>query len=135
MDDRWRDAFLNEQARSLGDRPIGHGGFAFNLAFDTVATAGLGAIWSTGEALVARTGTAMLNRSLIAEEIGTVAHPLAGISAREVIDMTASKGLQTQRDSLILWSGLGRDGPVRAQAFAREFGGTTLEMTPRLRTR
>jgi hypothetical protein len=58
------------------------------------------------------------------------AHPLAGMAARDVVDMAAARGLQTQRDSLILWSGLGRDGPVRAQAFAREFGGTTLEMTP-----
>lgn len=67
--------------------------------------------------------------SLAAEEVAA-AHPLAGLAPSDVIDMAAARGLQTPRDSLILWSGLGRDGTARAQAFASEFGGTTLEMTP-----
>lgn len=64
-----------------------------------------------------------------AAEVIDVAHPLASMSAREVIELAADRGLRTPRDSLILWSGLGRDGVARSQAFAREFGGMTLEMT------
>lgn len=78
---------------------------------------------ASGPASLARLGP-------VAETTINAAHPLAGIAARDVVGVAASKGLQTQRDSLILWSGLGREGPARAQAFAREFGGTTLEMTP-----
>lgn len=66
-DQRWVDAIRSDQARSLGDRPIEDGGFVANVLFDTIATAGVGAVWRTGEAVVARTGTAMLNRSIAAE--------------------------------------------------------------------
>ena len=58
-----------------------------------------------------------------------LSHPLAGLSADEVIQMATLKGLQTPRDSLLLWSGFGREGVDRSQAFAKAFGGVTLELT------
>jgi len=60
------------------------------------------------------------------------AHPLEGWTAQQVVDYANSLGVQTDRDQLILWSGLGpgREGILRSQAWAAEFGGTTLEMTP-----
>jgi hypothetical protein len=59
-------------------------------------------------------------------------HPLEGITPNEVIEKVRSLGLQTQRDELILWSGLGpgRIGIERSQAYAVDNGGRTLEMTP-----
>lgn len=59
-------------------------------------------------------------------------HPLAGRSVEEVIEMANQHGLTTERDGLVLWSGLGRAnaGVDRSTAFATQTGGQTLEMTP-----
>lgn len=61
-----------------------------------------------------------------------VPYPLAGVSPARVIEQVNAMGLRTNRDELILWSGLGRgrDGVIRSQAYAAENGGRTLEMTP-----
>jgi len=58
-------------------------------------------------------------------------HPLQGFTPAEVVQQVQALGLQTPRDSLLLWSGLGRgrEGIVRSQAYAAENGGITLEMT------
>ena len=69
MDGRWHDAFLNDAARSLGDRPIENGGLVFNAALDVVATGGLGLVFRAGESLAVRTGTMMLGRRAAAESI------------------------------------------------------------------
>ncbi len=45
---------------------------------------------------------------------------------REVV---SHLGIKTPHDQLVLWSGLGKNGKVRAAAYAKEAGGITLEMT------
>jgi hypothetical protein len=68
---------------------------------------------------------------MAADFIGPV-HPLQGMTPAQVINQARSLGLQTRRDELLLWSGLGSDkaGILRSQAYAAEYGGRTLEMTP-----
>lgn len=56
-------------------------------------------------------------------------HPLAGLSAENVVRLVNELGLETPKDQLLLWSGLGRDGVKLSQAYARANGGITLEMT------
>ncbi len=67
-----------------------------------------------------------------AEGAASVAHPLQGMSAAEVIQQANALGLRTQRDELVLWSGLGRGrtGIEGSQSYAAQYGGRTLEMTP-----
>lgn len=63
---------------------------------------------------------------------GTSLHPLQGLTREDVVQAVQVLGVKTERDSLLLWSGLGPgdQGILRSQAYAAEFGGTTLEMTP-----
>jgi hypothetical protein len=65
------------------------------------------------------------------EFIGPV-HPLQGMTPTQVVGQVKALGLQTQRDELLLWSGLGsgQQGVLRSQAYAAPNGGRTLEMTP-----
>jgi hypothetical protein len=51
------------------------------------------------------------------------------LTATEINEVVAHLGVKVPRDQLILWSGLGANGQVRAAAFAKEAGGITLEMT------
>ncbi len=62
----------------------------------------------------------------------SVAHPLESMSPADVIKQVQSLGVQTERDELLLWSGLGRgrEGIIRSQTYAVQNGGRTLEMTP-----
>jgi len=59
-------------------------------------------------------------------------HSLEGLSPSNVVRLVDELGLQTPKDSAVLWSGLGRDGAgiARSQQYAFERGGMTLEMTP-----
>ncbi len=59
-------------------------------------------------------------------------HPLAGLSSGNIVRLVDELGLETPKDQLILWSGLGRGnaGIKLSQEFARANGGVTLEMTP-----
>jgi len=56
-------------------------------------------------------------------------HPLTGFSTTDVVKKAEALGLQTPKDSFVLWSGLGRNGVEKAQDFASSNGGVTLEMT------
>jgi RHS repeat-associated protein len=47
-----------------------------------------------------------------------------------IIRQTKARGLATPRDGLVLWSGIGRHGKTKSQAWAKVNGGQTLEMTP-----
>jgi len=62
----------------------------------------------------------------------TRAHPLQGWTRQQVIAQAESLGLATPPSAFLPWSGLGPGdtGIIRSQAYAREFGGMTLEMTP-----
>jgi len=52
------------------------------------------------------------------------------LSADQILKNAQKLGFETQKDSLLLWSGLGKNGAKVAQDFAAKNGGTTLEMTP-----
>ena len=93
----------------------------------TVATAGQFALAKAGmSGVVGGTGLRASAAS------GGVAHPLAGMAPTDVINSVQQLGLQTGRDELLLWSGLGRgrEGIIRSQEYAAQNGGRTLEMTP-----
>lgn len=58
------------------------------------------------------------------------AHPLEGLSPQQIAQMAIDRGVATSRDSLILWSGLGKNGVAISQQYAQQLGGMTVEMTP-----
>jgi hypothetical protein len=51
------------------------------------------------------------------------------LTAKEISEVVTHLGVKTPRDQLVLWSGLGAKGDIRAAAYAKEAGGMTLEMT------
>jgi hypothetical protein len=61
-----------------------------------------------------------------------IKHPLAGLSEENVVRLANELGLETPKDQLILWSGLGREGQgiKLSQQYATKHGRITLEMTP-----
>src|SRR6185312_12509216 len=60
----------------------------------------------------------------------TSVHPATGMSPDQIINTALSLGVKTERDQLILWAGLGEKGPEISNAYANQFGGTTLQQTP-----
>jgi hypothetical protein len=88
-----------------------------------------GGVVAGGVVAAKKVGSVVANSVSLA---ATAVHPLEGLSPSNVVRLADELGLQTPRDALILWSGLGREraGIVRSQAYAAENGGMTLEMTP-----
>lgn len=54
---------------------------------------------------------------------------LKHFSVKNIIHQAERMGLDTPKDSLILWTGFGKEGITISKDFARANGGTTLEMT------
>jgi hypothetical protein len=77
-------------------------------------------------------GNGLVPDSTINVPAAARAHPLEGLSPDNVTRLADEMGLETPRNSLVLWSGLGRgrEGVIRSRAYAVENGGRTLEMTP-----
>ena len=118
-----------------------------NFGKDIALTVGLGAtggiIGEVAEAVLPSIGRMSLfgggvvnvSKAGISEVISGVfnsakSHPLYGLSVENVVRLTNEIGLETPKDQLILWSGLGRNGVELSQEYARLQGGVTLEMTP-----
>ncbi len=97
--------------------------------FSKTAAAVKAASASKGVALGGMFGRTVKGGEKVAE-IATK-HPLKGLSVENVVRLADEIGLETPRDQLILWSGLGRgsEGVKLAQEFALKNGGITLEMT------
>jgi hypothetical protein len=101
-----------------------------------VGSAGLTALTLGDYALAKASAAGMAGetglRASTALDAASTAHPLQGMTPTQVIDQVQQLGINTARDELLLWSGLGRgrEGIVRSQEYAAQFGGRTLEMTP-----
>jgi filamentous hemagglutinin len=120
---------LGQGMAAIGDGQYGTGALGMGLGSLAIfgGRAGLGV--SMGGGVTQLTGGVVDTGGGMTE---TTAHPLQGMTPSEVIQQANSLGLSTQKDSLLLWSGFGssENGVAQSQAFARTYGGTTLEMTP-----
>ena len=72
---------------------------------------------------------ALLNAGRFSIEELTELARAGKLTATEISDVVSHLGVKTPRDQLVLWSGLGPSGSVRAATYAAEAGGVTLEMT------
>lgn len=62
--------------------------------------------------------------------ITAVKHPLDGWTETKVLENIERLGIDTPKDSFMLWSGMGKDGVTLSKDFALANKGMTLEMTP-----
>lgn len=98
------------------------------LELPSIALATKGVIFTAGKNVARNLNFFVRNG---AEDVVQAAtrHPLLGLSSENVVRLVNELGLETPKDQLLLWSGLGRDGVKLSQDYARTNGGITLEMT------
>ena len=135
------DSFENFALNAIGARSmsagianfkVGNYGTAALQTAQAFAEAGT-TVFGFGAGAITRYGAVATTEELAAVRKTyetSVAHPLEGMAPSEVIKHAQSLGLRTGPDELLLWSGLGREGTLRSQAYALQNGGRTLEMTP-----
>jgi len=107
--------------------------------WESVKTGGAtGAALGLGGGVVGEAGSVISNRLFRGtddlDKIADVApntggHALEGLSVDDVVSETLKRGVKTERDQLILWSGLGLDGGSLSRQYAKQFGGKTLQDT------